>query len=260
MSTVRDEWLTDNIIGFWQEWLEHEELINHPRVKVILLRPPMAFMLMQTPDVTTIQTALPDMSKATHVFLPINDNRDVTAAEGGSHWSLLLVSIRDGLAFHYDSMRGNNAQEGEKATRRLSQLLGLNSPLQFVNLEKTPQQANSNDCGVFVCLLMKHLLLEKLLKNHHGQKVDMSVDHKSINAAQGRKRLKELIDEKREDYLRERQLYVCTPTFTSPAYKVLGIYQSGLQAGAGVEHGTILRHRTIRNGAAQMVGCGGGHE
>lgn len=208
MNTVRDDWLTDNIIAFWEEWLEHEVLVDHPRVKVILLRPSMAFMLMQAPDVNTIRDALPDMTRSTHIFLPINDNADVEKAEGGSHWSLLLVSINDRLAFHYDSMYPHNEDEGKKAADQLSQLMRLDAPLKFVNLERTPQQGNNSDCGVFVCLLMKHLLVEKLLKNHHGQRVDMSVESRQVNAAQGRRHLKDLIDEKKSAYVGSQSAYV----------------------------------------------------
>ena len=40
----------------------------------------MAFMLMQTPDPLTLKDALPNFSRTTHIFLPINDARNVSVA------------------------------------------------------------------------------------------------------------------------------------------------------------------------------------
>ena len=68
----------------------------------------MAFMLMQTPDPLTLKDALPNFTRTTHIFLPINDARNVSVAEGGSHWSLLLVSVIDGVAFTYEAMTAFN--------------------------------------------------------------------------------------------------------------------------------------------------------
>lgn len=75
-------------------------------------------MLKFTPDPTTLKDALPDFNATTHIFLPINDNDDVEKAEGGSHWSLLLVSKVDGVAFHYDSMMSANREVARLTTMK----------------------------------------------------------------------------------------------------------------------------------------------
>ena len=162
----------------------------------------MAFMLMQTPNPLTLKEALPDFSKTTHVFLPINDARSVTVAEGGSHWSLLLVSIIDGVAFHYDSMSPSNYSEAGLATAKISQLLGR--PLRFMNLEDTPQQENSSDCGVYVCIQMRHLLLKRLLSANAREKVSMSMGGKLVDAAGGRKEMLKTIEGFRKEGERRR--------------------------------------------------------
>ncbi|KAH8815485.1 hypothetical protein F5884DRAFT_667842 [Xylogone sp. PMI_703] len=202
VDTLKNDWLTDNTIAFWEEYLEREQLRKYPSSNIVLLRPSMAFMLMQTPDPLTLKEALPNFSRTTHIFLPINDNRNVSVAEGGSHWSLLLVSVIDGVAFHYDSLTPSNYQEARLATHKLSQLLGR--PLRFMNLDDSPQQENSSDCGVYVCIQMRHLLLKRLLSANAREKVSMSMAGKFIDAAGGRKEMLSIIEGFRKEGERRR--------------------------------------------------------
>ncbi|KAJ5339602.1 hypothetical protein N7452_006330 [Penicillium brevicompactum] len=161
MQTLKNDWLTDNIISFWEEYLEHEFLTRYKSSNIILLRPSMSFMILQTPDPRTLREALPDFSRATHVFLPINDCRNVSQAEGGTHWSLLLISVVDRIAFHYDSLYQGNVWEADVVTRKFGYL--LNMPIRFMHLNDSPQQDGGSDCGVFVCMNMRHLLMKRLL-------------------------------------------------------------------------------------------------
>jgi sentrin-specific protease 8 len=159
-------------------------------------------MLMKTPDPLTLREALPDFTNTTHIFLPINDCRNVEVAEGGSHWSLLLVSVIDGVAFHYDSLTPSNFDDARMASYKLGLLLG--SKLRFMNLEDSPQQENSSDCGVFVCILMRHLLLKRLLSANAKEKVSMSMGGKSVDASGGRKEMLKIIEGFRKEGERRR--------------------------------------------------------
>ncbi|KAJ4138345.1 hypothetical protein NW768_002168 [Fusarium equiseti] len=202
IKALKHDWLTDNNIAFWEEYLEREILPRYPQARIVLLRPSMTFLLMKEPDTRSIQSALPDFSKVTHVFLPINDNRNVSVAEGGSHWSLLLVSTLDGVAFHYDSLGGANYSEANVATRKLANILGR--PLRFINLEDCPQQENGSDCGVFVCLLMRHLLVKRLLCANAREKVSMSMGGKMVDSYGGRKEMMRIIENFRKEGERRR--------------------------------------------------------
>ena len=162
----------------------------------------MSFMLMQTPDPATLRDVLPDFTHTSHIFLPINDCHNVEIPEGGSHWSLLLVSLIDGLAFHYDSLFPSNRQEAGLATSKISQLLGRG--LRFVDLETSPQQENSSDCGVFVCVQMRHLLLKRLLTTDLKGKVDMSLQGKNVDASSARKEILKIIEGFRREGERRR--------------------------------------------------------
>ncbi|KIW42430.1 hypothetical protein, variant 2 [Exophiala oligosperma] len=202
ISVLKNDWLTDNVIAFWEEYLEREYLVNFKHSHIVLLRPTMSFMLMQTPDPRTIKDALPDLTNISHIFLPINDNHAVNVAEGGTHWSLLLVSIVDGVAFHYDSMPPGNQIEAHHVTQKLSRL--INRPLKFIHLHDSPLQDNSSDCGVFVCLNMRHLLLKRLLMVRTDSKVSMSLGGRKVDATAGRKEMLRIIDEFRREGERRR--------------------------------------------------------
>ncbi|ESZ96274.1 Ulp1 protease family protein [Sclerotinia borealis F-4128] len=210
VDTLRNDWLTDNTIAFWQDikeplqnrYLENEYLKKYPSSHIVLLRPSMAFMLMTQPDPLALRTALPNFTRTTHIFLPVNDNRNLTEAEGGSHWSLLLISVIDGVAFHYDSLSGSNVQEGILTTRKMSVL--LNRPLSFLNLQDTPQQENGSDCGIYVCVIMRHLLLKRLLSANAKEKVSMSMGGKLLDAAGARKEMLKIIEGYRREGERRR--------------------------------------------------------
>ncbi|RSL71956.1 hypothetical protein CEP54_001142 [Fusarium duplospermum] len=202
IKSLKHDWLTDNNIAFWEEYLERETLPRYPQARIVLLRPSMTFLLMKEPDLRSVRSALPDFSKVTHIFLPINDNRNVGVAEGGSHWSLLLVSTLDGVAFHYDSLGGANYAEANLATRKLATV--LQRPLRFINLEDCPQQENGSDCGVFVCLLMRHLLVKRLLCANAREKVSMSMGGKMVDSYGGRKEMLRIIENLRKEGERRR--------------------------------------------------------
>lgn len=123
-------------------------------------------------------------------------------AEGGSHWSLLLVSVLDGVAFHYDSLSPSNYDEAMLATRQLSQLLGRR--LRCINLDDSPQQENGSDCGVYVCIQMRHLLLKRLLSANAREKVSMSMGGKLVDASGGRKEMLKTIEGFRREGERRR--------------------------------------------------------
>src|SRR5262249_35542660 len=158
-------------------------LKHYPSAHIILLRPTMCQMLRLTPDPLSLKTALPDFSNITYIFLPINNGTNPEIPESGSHRSLLLVSILDGLAFHYDSLSSDNEPFASLTCQKLAMLLGQR--LRFISMPDTPQQENGSDCGVFVCKIMEKLLTDRLLKVDNQDKVSMSLRGKGIDARTG---------------------------------------------------------------------------
>ncbi|KAI4168217.1 MAG: hypothetical protein LQ343_006545 [Gyalolechia ehrenbergii] len=147
-----------------------------------------------------------------------------TSSAGGSHWSLLVVSVVDAVAFHYDSLLPANRDEAITTTRKLSKLLNQN--LHFLDLPDSPQQENGSDCGVFVCVQMKHLLVRKLLVAHNKEKINMSMGGKHLDASQGRKEMLRIIEafrregEKRRSYV-EGPSHLLPMTRTDSAKKII---------------------------------------
>jgi len=160
----------------------------------------MLILCYEKPEVVKLQ--LPDFKHVTHIFIPITDSKAFGSAEQGTHWSLLLVSTLDGVAFHYDSMGGANDSEAHMTTKRLSTVLG--APLKFHVIKDCPQQENGNDCGVFVCILMRHLLVKRLLGANAREKVSMSMQNKMIDAHGGRKEMLKIIEGLRKEGERRR--------------------------------------------------------
>lgn len=108
----------------------------------------------------------------------------------------------DGVAFHYDSLNSSNTREAHHVTSKLSKLVQVN--LKFIDLRDTPQQENGSDCGVYVCLIMKHLLLKRLLMVRTNEKVSMSMGGRRIDAREGRKEMLRIIEERRKEGERRR--------------------------------------------------------
>lgn len=159
-------------------------------------------MLMTTKQPSTIKDALPQFDKTTHIFLPINDSTNPDIPEGGSHWSLLLVSLLDGVAFHYDSLDHANQREAQIVTRKLQVLLGVQ--LRFKEMDTCPQQSNGSDCGVYVCLIMRHLLLHRLLQADNRARVPMTLSSREISPNNGRKEMLKIIESLRKEGERRR--------------------------------------------------------
>lgn len=190
-SIDRDEWLTDNVISFWEYTLEQRLLAPLKRAKIKLLRPVEAVLLAHG----SLEN-VDDYRKYTHILLPLNPSGG-DIAEEGSHWSLLVVSLADGVAFHYNSLHGQPEIAGP-ITKVLAQL--VNKPLRWIEIENVPQQSNSSDCGVFVCMFMEELLEHRLLAVDATHKVSMSLHGFKMNASYCRKRIKRTVeDEWRRD-------------------------------------------------------------
>lgn len=147
-----------------------------------------------------IEAIIPDLDGVTHMFVPVNDDdqsQEMGRGSGGSHWSLVLVSLVDGVAFYYDSIASTNVNEANRIIRTLAAVLRMQ--LRFIPLNDTPQQENGSDCGVFVCMFMEHLLLHRLLMVRTNEKVSMSMGGKHIDAREGRKKMLRVIEERRKE-------------------------------------------------------------
>jgi sentrin-specific protease 8 len=191
-----DGWLTDNVISFWESHLETQHLNGLSRAKIKLVRPIEAVLLARG----LTQNVDPDWNY-THLFLPINPSGGEYAEEG-THWSLLVISLVDGVAFHYNSM-ADHPHVADQITQNLGRLIG--KPLRFLDMDYVPQQTNSRDCGVFVCMFMEELLANRLLVIDGTQKITMSLKGNKMSARKGRKKIRDAAQDERSIALNHHQ-------------------------------------------------------
>ena len=89
-------WLDDNIINFAFEYIQYDSA-DYPKDKDNLLAfvtPPVVQLLKMTDDSFAEQLLQSmDFTEKKFLILPINDNTKVNVF-GGSHWSLLILSIQ----------------------------------------------------------------------------------------------------------------------------------------------------------------------
>ncbi|ODQ63144.1 cysteine proteinase [Nadsonia fulvescens var. elongata DSM 6958] len=208
LDNLRDrQWLNDNNISFVYEFLTHElispeaETIGSTSLlgglgvgeEVKLLKPAMVCLLASYADPCDLRDVLPPLVTSKFIFLPINDTNGVamsgTGDPSGSHWSLLMVSVNDTKSFYYDtsldrSGEGGNIPQARHVTEQLSKLLDVN--LTFITVN-TPQQTNSDDCGILVCEISA-LLLKRLVKaaEDENKAIDLGLEGVTLLATAGR--------------------------------------------------------------------------
>ncbi|KAL5395462.1 hypothetical protein PMIN06_004184 [Paraphaeosphaeria minitans] len=222
MSTLADEhgWLEDNVVNFWIQYIEKEEMHNFPKARIELFAPSMSTFMKLERDLSVSKSVLgqmPDLAanKTTHVFIPVNGDRtsdhDTDAVKFGSgqetagiHWSLLVISLIDNVAFHYDSMNGLNSPDARDLLRGFEAALPVSRSLRFVDMVDSPQQTDGWNCGIFALVIMKHLLLKRLLRADANQKITMSMKDQDIDYDGARKTIRTLIEERREEAIRNK--------------------------------------------------------
>ncbi|KAI5286388.1 hypothetical protein KEM54_006827 [Ascosphaera aggregata] len=173
-------------------WLEREYLKGQSK-RLVLLRPSMSYMLLKTKDTASLQGVLPDLKGTSHIFIVVNDNENVNEVEGGSHWSLLVVSVNDKRAFHYDSLCNANEFEAEALTKKIGRLVGKD--LRCVPVKSSPQQSNQNDCGIYVCMIMEFLLKNRICTARRDQMVSMELEGVNLKALAARQIIFDIIEE-----------------------------------------------------------------
>jgi len=114
-----------------------------------------------------------------YIFLPINNNENITST-GGSHWSLLLYSVKENIYSYYDSFNTMNLKHASIISQKFSAAIGFqnnntsNNILNGVKFSATsntrlignvsnfntcnaPQQVNGYDCGVYVLAIARRI-------------------------------------------------------------------------------------------------------
>lgn len=178
------EWLNDNNLAFVYQYLENTLLQGfHRKDSILLLTPAIAYLLLHSPyPVESVISALPPLDKAKFIFLPINDNPDVHASYGGTHWSLMLVSTQDRKALYYDTLYQGVTVAAQQTADRLSKVLGYK--LEAIAMS-TPRQVNGSDCGILVAEITA-LLLKRLVQTDEHKQINLGMESVYLLATAGR--------------------------------------------------------------------------
>jgi sentrin-specific protease 8 len=119
------------------------------------------FLVRMAESSQMLQEVLAPLSLASrdYIFMPINNNQDWTQV-GGTHWSLLVFDRPAGVFRYYDSYGRMNERFARETARRLLPVLYPSQKQQqpVFLVERTPQQQNSADCGVFVLAITEALI------------------------------------------------------------------------------------------------------
>jgi sentrin-specific protease 1 len=107
-----------------------------------------------------------DIFKLDKLFFPINRRRE--------HWLLIVAFMQEGCIRLYDSMDRHDIQMYESYTKKVFEYLrkekmkkhaeALDKDDVTIEYCAVPQQTNGNDCGVFVCGFVEHILNNRELK------------------------------------------------------------------------------------------------
>lgn len=147
--------LNDRIIEFYFSYLSS----RNPSEDILLVPPSIAFWIANCPDTESLRDfleplKLPDKKL---VIFPVNNNDDVSLAEGGSHWSLLAYEKNANAFVHHDSYLGMNRRHALKLYKSVVGFIGLDGSAEakYMELSNSPQQVNGCDCGLYVTAIAR---------------------------------------------------------------------------------------------------------
>lgn len=149
-------YLNDRIIEFYFSYLPSE----YPSHDVLLVPPSISFWMTNCLDSESLKdfVAPLNLPEKKLVIFPVNDNVDVTEAEGGSHWSLLAFERDTNLFVHHDSSSGFNTRHAKrlyKAVIPYMKASNTTSSGRYLECSSTPQQVNGYDCGLYVTAIAR---------------------------------------------------------------------------------------------------------
>ena len=150
-------WLNDNLIGFWFEFLQQNELYRDSKVCLISPEVSQFIKLGSSEDAASMIEPL-DLQSKSLIILPINDSSSFDSP-GGSHWSLLVYCSADKTFYHLDSMFGINFDEACMTAAKLN--LSKSKTIALT----CARQTNGWDCGIYVCCYAEFVIKNCLLAN-----------------------------------------------------------------------------------------------
>jgi sentrin-specific protease 8 len=148
--------LNDRIIAFYLAYLSSAFGADDDDADILLLPPSIPYLLSNLPDRDSVAMVAEPIRLASRrlALLPVNDNPDASLAEGGSHWTLLVLDATSGASrprfVHHDSLGVVNVPAARCLAAALRPLLPDAANGAPLVEGPTPTQVNGHDCGVYV--------------------------------------------------------------------------------------------------------------
>lgn len=153
-------WLNDNIIAFWFEYLENSVYKDYRDTFGFVC--PQTVQYLKFVNMEDVKSTIEELElhRKQYVFFPVNDCRAQTVP-GGTHWSLLVYNARQNAFQHYDSFpSSHNLSVAESLAKVLAVFLRDSSKFSQHSIVQemacTPQ-SNTYDCGMHVICNTKGL-------------------------------------------------------------------------------------------------------
>ncbi|KAF8397629.1 hypothetical protein HHK36_016549 [Tetracentron sinense] len=148
--------LNDRIIEFYFSYLAS----SCPSKDILLVPPSISFWVANCPDFESLKDFVGPLilSDKKLVIFAINNNDDVTQAEGGTHWSLLAYERNANVFVHHDSIAGSNKWHAKRLYKAVAGFMDTSNSapnVKYVECTSMPQQMNGYDCGLYVTATAK---------------------------------------------------------------------------------------------------------
>lgn len=148
-------WLNDTVISFYFEFLEKDVFPANKSVLFISPEVTQCIKLSPQSELTTFLDPLVLNHNREFIFFAVNDN-DIIESTGGTHWSLLVLSVPEMMVFHFDSSNRSNLKQACELGFKVAKYFSF--PLTG-SIESVPslQQTNGYDCGIHVLCNVEQL-------------------------------------------------------------------------------------------------------
>ncbi len=160
-----DDWLNDSVIHFYLEYLRYYKFHEHTEeIEVISPAVVQCLKISSSLRVLANMVAPLKLPNKKVVVLPINNASRQSPCNGGTHWSILLLTSVDGHFYHFDSV-GTNRGSAKTVAGKLQRQLCFSNP-RLMHLGSATQD-NSWDCGLFA-LMNAERAIQHLLQGGEG--------------------------------------------------------------------------------------------
>ncbi|CAG5096691.1 Oidioi.mRNA.OKI2018_I69.XSR.g14736.t1.cds [Oikopleura dioica] len=179
-------WLNDQIISFFYEYLSNEE-INDPRIGYVDPSLVQLVKLCAEPFEADAMLQSLNLSAKEIVLIPINDEESGNA--GGTHWSLLVWFRQTEKFVHFNSISNSNVKAAKRSANSFATSIGAKVPFKIVDADVVAQK-NTYDCGLHV-LSISHQICINFLTG--ARKESFYFDKKAVHISHFRERLQKIV-------------------------------------------------------------------